>query len=140
MAVDLDKKLDRLIDNLTKRNETVQTKKKEGSSTSWIVALVVALISLVGIGVAMWIAYRRGKELAKARTQIEQDKVKQDQRAHEIKKEPLLRKREEALEDLKKKEMEIQELNKELQDAEAAHAERKKKLENLRAWAELNKA
>lgn len=139
MAIDLDKKLDKLIDNLTKRNETVQEKKSAGG-TSWIVALIIALISLVGIGVAMWYAYRRGKELAKARTQIEQDKVKQDQKAHEIKKEPLLRKRKEALDDLKKKEMEIQKLDKELQDAEAAHAERKKKLENLKAWAELNAA
>lgn len=139
MAVDLDKKLDRLIDNLTKRNETVQEKKKSGP-WGWIVGLVIALLSLVGIGVALYYANRRAKELAAAKTKIEQDKVAQGQKAHEAKKEKHYVRRKELLEALKTKEREIQDSQARLREAEAAHAERKKKIENLNAWSEINEA
>lgn len=139
MSVDLDKKLDRLIDNLTKRNETVQEKKQSGP-WGWVVGIIIALISLVGIGVAMYYANRRAKELAKLKTKIEQDKVDQDQKAHEAKKEPHSLRRKELLEELKKKEREIQDRQAALKDAEEAHAARRKKLENLNAWAEINES
>ena len=139
MAVDLDAKLDRLIDNLTKRNETVQEKKQSGP-WGWVVGIVMALISLVGIGVAMYLANRRAKELAQAKTQIEQAKVEQDQKAHEAKKETHLLRRKELLEGLKVKEREIQDSQRVLKDAEAAHAERAKKIKNLNAWSEINES
>lgn len=137
MDIDLDSKLDKLIDNLTKRNAVVQEKKAEGP-WGWVVAIVLALLSLVGIGVALYYANKRAKELAAAKTQIEQDKVAQDQKAHEAKKETLLGKRNALLDELKKKEAEIFESEKKLKQAEEEHAARRKKIENLNAWSEIN--
>lgn len=134
---DLDKKLDDLIAKLTTRNKEVQEKKQSGP-WGWIVGLVIALISLVGIGVAMYLANRRAKELAKAKTKIEQEKVEQDQRAHEAKKESLLRKRNELLEELKRKERDIQDRDQQLKKLEEAHAERVKRIDNMNAWSEIN--
>jgi len=134
---DLDEKLDELISKITARNKEIQTRKDSGP-WAWLVAIVLSLISLVGIGVAMYYASRRAKELAAAKTQIEQDKVAQDQKAHEAKKETLLGKRNASLDELKKKEAEIFESEKKLKQAEEEHAARRKKIENLNAWSEIN--
>jgi hypothetical protein len=104
------------------------------------VGVVLALVSLVGIGVAMYLASRRAKELAKAKTQIEQDKVDQDARAHKAKKVTLLQDRNALMDDLKKRERAIQDRERALKQAERDHAERKKKLEGLKAWGEINEA
>ena len=139
MSVDLDKKLDQLINNLTKRNEVVQEKKQEGP-WGWIVAIVLALLSLVGIGVAMYLSGKRAKELAQAKTEIEQAKVDQDQKAHEAKQELSKQKRDELLRQLKVKEREIQDSQATLKKAEEAHAEREAKIKALNAWSEINEA
>lgn len=135
----LEKRLDELIDKLTTRNKEVQEKKQSGP-WGWVVGLVVALISLVGIGVAMYLASRRAKELAEAKTKIEQDKVDQDQKAHEVKKETRRIKRLALLVRLKKKEREIQDSQAMLKKAEEEHAVRAKKIKNLNAWSEINEA
>lgn len=139
MPTDLDKRLDALIDKLTTRNKEVQEKKQSGP-WGWVVGLVIALVSLVGIGVAMYLASRRAKELAKAKTKIEQDKVDQDQKAHEAKKETHLLRRKELLEGLKVKERKIQDSQRVLKDAETAHAARAEKIKNLNAWSEINES
>jgi hypothetical protein len=136
---DLDKKLDALIEKITARNHEVQEKKQSGP-WGWVVGVVLALISLVGIGVAMWLANRRAKELARAKTQIEQDKVDQDARTHKAKKVTLLKDRNALMNDLKKRERAIQDRVKAFKEAECGHAKRKKKLEGLKAWKEINEA
>lgn len=136
---DLTKRLDDLITKVTARNKVVQEKKQSGP-WGWVVGLVLALISLVGIGVAMWLASRRAKELAKAKTKIEQDKVDQDQRAHDAKKVTLLRDREKAVSELKKRERALQDRTAALRHAEREHAERKAKLDGLKAWGAINEA
>jgi uncharacterized protein HemX len=134
---DLDKKLDALIEKITQRNAAVQNKKSDGPG-SWVVAVVLALVSLVGIGVAMYLASRRAKELAKARTQIEHDRIDQDARAHEIRKTTLLKDRNDLINEILVYESAIQEREQALKRAEQEHAERKKKLEGLKAWGEIN--
>jgi len=135
---DITKKLDGFIKSITDRNKVVQEKKKSGSPVGWIVGIVLALVSLIGIGVAMWLASRRAKELAKLKTKVEQDKVDQDQQAHEAKKEPSRIKREQLISDLKKREREIQERAALLKRAEEEHEARKKKVDGLNAWSEIN--
>ena len=44
------------------------------------------------------------------------------------------------MDDLKKREIAIQERAKALKEAEREHAERKKKLEGLKAWGDINEA
>ena len=90
---EIQRKLDGFIKSVTERNKVIQEKKQSGSPWGLVVGLVLALVSLVGIGIAMWLASRRAKELARAKTQIEHAKVDQDQRAHEAKKVPHSKKR-----------------------------------------------
>lgn len=138
-TTDLEKKLDDLIKKVTERNEKTQEAKKSGP-WGWVVGVVLALLSLVGIGVAMWLASRRAKELAKLKTQVEQDKIAQDQRAHEAKKEPHMSKRKALLAAVKLKEIVLQKRDRELKEAEQAHETRKKKIDSLNAWREINEA
>lgn len=139
MDTALDKKLDELIAKLTQNNKEVQEKKESGP-WGWVVGLVIALISLVGIGVAMYLVNKRAKELAEAKTKIEQDKVDQDQKAHEAQKEFNLRKRNALMAQLEVHKHVIQKSEAALEAAAKAHAERKKKIENLNAWSEINEA
>lgn len=125
------------METLTKRNQTVQEKKKSGP-WGWVVGIVLALISLVGIGVAFWYMGRRARELAKLRTKVEQDQVDQDQRAHEMRQEPSRRRREQLLRQMVHQEQAIQERQQALQLAQKAHAQRAARLKDLRAWEEIN--
>jgi gas vesicle protein len=136
---DLEKRLDDLIKKVTERNEKTQEAKQSGP-WGWVVGIVLALVSLVGIGVAMYLANKRAKELAKLKTQVEQEKVAQDQKAHEAKKVTLLKKRNELLDELKRKEMDIQKRDREIKEATQAHEERCKKVDALNAWREINEA
>jgi uncharacterized membrane-anchored protein YhcB (DUF1043 family) len=136
---DIQKRLDELLVKLTERNKEVQKKKASGP-VGWVVAVVMALVSLVGIGVAMYLANRRAKELAEARTEIEHAKVDQDSRAHTVKQEPHFIRRKVLLEQLKKKEDELLEQKRTLREAELDHARRKKQVSKLNAWSEINEA
>lgn len=89
----LDDRIDDLITSVIKRNADVQTKKKDGGFVNWTVALSLALLSLIGIGLAMWYAHRRSKELAATRTKIEQDKVLVEQKEHQAKFDTLMKNR-----------------------------------------------
>ena len=135
----LNEKIDSLIASLTKRNEVVQAKKEEGP-WGWIIALILSLLSLVGIGVAMYYSHKRAKELAEAKTALEQAKVDQDHQAYLIKEETHALRRKELREQLKKREVAIQKSQETLEQAQQEHEERRKKIENLNAWSEINEA
>lgn len=135
----VEERIEEFIKNIQVRNTKVQTAKKQGS-WGWVVAVVLALVSLVGIGVAMYLASRRAKELAKAKTQLEQAKIIQEQAAHEAKREPLQHIRTAALVELKKAERALEERQEALAQAEIQHTEREVKLRKLRAWEEINDA
>jgi len=136
---DITKKLDDLVEKIIERNKRTQDKKQEGPA-GWVMSVILALISLVGIGIAMYLAYKQSKALAEAQTKIEQDKADQDQKAHLVKLEPLQQLRKEKLEELKRREREILESQEALKRAEKEHAERKQRIEKLNAWAEINEA
>jgi uncharacterized protein HemX len=136
---DITKKLDELIKQVVERNKKTQDKKQEGPA-GWVMSVILALISLVGIGVAMYLAYKQSKALAAAQTKIEQAKVDQDQQAHRVKLEPLQVMKLALTEQLKKRELEIQKSQEALRKAEQEHAERKQRIEKLNAWAEINEA
>lgn len=134
---DLTKRLDTLVERITARNKETQEAKKSGP-VGWPLALVLALVSLVGIGVAMWLAARRNRELGKLRTQLEQDEVAQTQARHEARKITLLQQRNTVMAELTKKEEELQERRKKMFMADAQHRIRLRKIESLNAWRELN--
>ena len=50
-----------------------------GSAKSWISALIIIAVVLVGISVWYWISFRRGRELAKLRHEKNKAKVLADQ-------------------------------------------------------------
>jgi hypothetical protein len=135
---DVTKKLDELISSITTRNQTVQEKKEEGGPWAMITAVVLALISLIGIGVAMYFANKKAKELAQAKTELEQQKVSLAQAAHDAADKDLQGKDKLTEVQIRMHSSIIQRREEELHQCEVAFAARKKKLEGLKAWEEIN--
>lgn len=138
-STNLETKLDELIQKLTEQNKTVQ-EGKASPPWGWIVALVTALLSLVGIGVAMYLASRKAKELAEAKTQLEHLRIDAAQKEHQAAQDTLLGKRNELLKEAAQLEEQARNRAEDLRRAEEAHKERQKQLEGLRAWDDINAA
>jgi len=136
---DLVKKLSEALQTGEQRNEAVQASKEKGGA-HWVVALITALLALAGIGVAMYLANRRAKELAEAKTKLEQQRVELDQRKHDAKKVEWQKEREALLEGIKSDKVLIDVHEDTLKKAEEEFEAQKKRLENLRAWEEINEA
>jgi DNA repair exonuclease SbcCD ATPase subunit len=139
MSSNIETKLDELIAKLTEQNKTVQ-EGKASPPWGWITAIIVALLSLVGIGVAMYLANRKAKELAAARTELEHLRIDAAQKEHQAAQETLLGKRNELLKEATQLEEQMRNRAEDLRRAEQAHAERQKQLEGLRAWDDINAA
>lgn len=135
--ITIEKRLDDLIKQITERNVKTQDAKESGP-WGWIVGVVLALVSLVGIGIAMWLSERRSRELATLKTQVEREKVKQSHRDYEAKREPLINKRNTLLEEVKKQEIIINKQEQEFKALEMSHEERLKKIDGLNAWQKIN--
>lgn len=137
MATNLEKKIDELISSVTNRNKQTQEKKQSGP-WGWIVGGILALISLVGIGIAMYYWNKRNKELAKAKTELEHQKVDLAQKKHDCAQskhgtERLMLKRQvEVLAE------QIRQNEKDLKKVDDEHAARKAAIEKLRSWEEIN--
>ena len=137
MATDLEKKIDELIQTLSKRNETVQEKKKS-SIWGWVVGLLIAAGSLILIGVLWWKFNKRGKELAAAKTKLEQQKVDLDQKKHEAQHQVHKLERQKLKAEANKLGMEIRDSAVRLKKMDTQHALRKKAIEKMTTWAEIN--
>jgi hypothetical protein len=137
---DITKKLDELISSITTRNQTVQEKKADGSPWAIISAVVLALVSLIGIGVAMYFANKKAKELAQAKTELEQQKVDLSQAAHDAADKDLQGKEKLLLEQLRVQAEAIHARDENLRKLEADHDIRKKQLDGLKAWEAINAA
>lgn len=137
---DLNKRLDELIKTITTQNQQVQEQKQSSNPAGWIAALITALMALVGIGIAMWLANRKAKELADAKTELEQQKVDLAQTKHEADQAALRSKKDALLDEAAKLEAAIKGRTEDLRRAEEAHKERKTRLEGLRAWDDINAA
>jgi len=137
---DITKKLDELISSITARNQTVQDKKADGGPWAIISAVVLALVSLIGIGVAMYFANKKAKELAQAKTELEQQKVDLSQAAHDAADKDLQGKEKLLLEQLRLQAEVLHQRETALHKLEADHDARKKQLDGLRAWEAINAA
>jgi uncharacterized membrane-anchored protein YhcB (DUF1043 family) len=136
-STDLEKKIDDLIQTLSKRNESVQEKKKS-SVWGWVVGLIIAAISLVLLGVLWWKFSQRGKELAAAKTKLEQQKVDLDQKKHEATQTAHLLERQKLQAEANQLGMEIRDRAARLKRMDVQHALRKKAIERLNTWTEIN--
>lgn len=133
-----DAKIDELISSLTARNATTQEQKKSGTPWGWIAAVISALIALVGIGVALWMHNKRSKELAIAKTELEQQRVdaaSQKHHAEQIKNREI-RQAHLAKVVLHNKKIERQEGA--LAELVAAHEARRAALDGLSSWGDIN--
>ena len=139
MTIDLETKLDELIKAVTARNAEVQTKKEDGV-WGYVTAVVLALISLIGIAIATYLANKQAKELAAARTELETLKVDLAQKEHNVQVEKERNKLEILAAEVRLKLGIINARTTALVALETAHAERQKKLEGLKAWEEINAA
>jgi hypothetical protein len=137
MATDLEKKIDELIRTLGKRNESVQEKKSSGVC-GWIVGLIIAAGSLVLIGILWWKFNQRGKELAAAKTKLEQQKVDLDQKKHEATQTTHRLERQKLEAEINIAAMLVRDSSARLKRADVQHALRKKAIEKLKTWEEIN--
>lgn len=135
----IEAKLDELIKSITDRNKEIQTQ-KESAPWGTIMALILALISFIATAYATYLANKRAKELAEARTELEQLKVDQAQKAHEAQVAQEKDKQETLAAEARLIAAVIAGRDAKLKELEAAHAERQKKLEGLRSWEEINDA
>lgn len=133
----LDKKLQGLIDSITQRNEKVQEKKSSSNPVSWVVGVILALVSLVGISVALWLASRRGKELAQLKTQVEVQRIEKLQDQARAKKEASAAVRRELDVKYRKTLQEIETQAIKINAAIKLHEERAKKIEGLKGWGPI---
>ena len=137
---DLETKLKELIDSIANRNKEVQAKKENGSLGSYILAVVLALISTIAIAYATYLANKRTKELATARTELEQLKVDLVQKEHQLQVEKQLDKQAMLAAEVRVMTGVIQARDAKLTALNTLHMERQKKLEGLKAWGEINEA
>ncbi len=137
MATDLEKKIDELIQTLGKRNDTVQEKKKS-SIWGWVVGLIIAAGSLILIGILWYKFSQRGKELAAAKTKLEQQKVELDQKKHEAAQTVHKAERSMLEHQVEATAAEIRDRAARLKKMDTQHAMRKKAIEKLNTWVEIN--
>ena len=133
-----DQTLDALITSLTSKNQQVQEQKASDSWWRWLLAGIGALITLIGIGVAVYLYSKRSKELAKARTELEQQRVDLAQQKHTAKQTALQKERLALLARVAVKEQDINIAAVKLRKLETEHTERKKQLDGLKSWSDIN--
>jgi len=74
---------DKLV-SLESKADTAKESKDNGGLWGWIVALVVGAAVSIGAALLIWKLNKKNEELAKLRTQVEQDRVKDAQLQHEL--------------------------------------------------------
>ena len=134
---DLEKKLNELIKTLTTRNQTVQTQKSSGIG-GWITAIILSLLSLVGIAVALYYANKRSKELAIAKTALEIQQIETSQKEFEAKKEVGALMREQLLREVEIETKFIAMRDTKLKELEETFKVQKEKIKGLKSWSEIN--
>lgn len=135
---DIEKQLNTLLAQLTTRNAVVQEKKQSSNPAQWVMAVVLALVSLVGIGVALYLSNKRAKELAALRTKVEQDAVNLQQDVYNAKHVALQSQRVELLRQVQEQAQIIRDRRIAIDEAALTHALRQEMLSNITAWEEIN--
>lgn len=138
MSEDSLKTIDALLQKIKERNHKVQKKKQSTNPLAWISAIILSLLSLVGIGVAMWYARRQGKELARARTELELQKIEMVHKKHRAYREMIKEKKHELWKEAKLLHLEIDERNAELSELEEQHETQVARIKQLRSWKQIN--
>lgn len=136
MPTELEKKVDELLTTLKQRNEKVQEKKS--SVWGWVVGLIIAAGSLILLGYLWYKFNQRGKELATAKTKLEQQKVDLDQKKHEATQASHKLERQKLEAEANQLDMEIQDTAAKLKKMDAQHTVRKKAIEKTTVWKDLN--
>lgn len=135
--IEKERALDDLLEALNKRSQTAQQRKKEGW-WPWIVGSGIALVVVLGVWLAYYLIKRRGKELALARTQLEQQKVLVDQKKHEAAHEQLAFKKTILEKEITKINTDIRERSLRLKLMDVAQEKRVKQIEALSEWKDIN--
>lgn len=133
-ATDLTSKLEDLIKNITARNQETQTQKEGGGAWGYIVALILSLVNVIAIAVAMYYANKQAKELADAKTALEQQAVDLEQKKHETAQAVLQGRIVQNQAEIQVLEANIAARTTTLTKLEAEHAIRMKRVQELKSW------
>lgn len=135
--IEKERALDDLLEALNKRSQTAQQRKKEGW-WPWIVGTGIALAVVFGVWLAYYLIKRRGKELALARTQLEQQKVSIEQKKHEAAHEQLAFKKTILEKEITKLSTDIRDQSLKLKLMDVAQEKRVKQIQALNEWKDIN--
>jgi len=122
---------------LNKRSQIAQQRKKEGW-WPWIVGSGIALAVILGVWLAYYLVKRRGKELALARTQLEQQKVSIEQKKHEAAHEQLAFKKTILEKEITKLSTDIRDRSLKLKLMDVAQEKRVQQIKALSEWKDIN--
>ena len=135
--IEKERALDDLLEALNKRSQTAQQRKKEGW-WPWIVGSGIALAVILGVWLAYYLVKRRGKELALARTQLEQQKVSIEQKKHEAAHEQLAFKKTILEKEITKLSTDIRDRSLKLKLMDVAQEKRVQQIKALSEWKDIN--
>lgn len=135
--IEKERALDDLLEALNKRSQTAQQRKKEGW-WPWIVGSGIALAVILGVWLAYYLIKRRGKELALARTQLEQQKVSLEQKKHEAAHEQFALKKTVLEAEITVLNSSIRERSLKLKLMDVAQEKRVKQIKALSEWKDIN--
>lgn len=128
---------DKLV-SLEDKAETAKESKSSGGLWGWLVALVVGAIVSIGAAILIWKLNKKNEELAKLRTQIEQDEVKDAQLQHVLEVAKHQDKIEELVESATEVRMRLASNRVILESETARHADAMARVEAARSWDQLD--
>lgn len=129
--------LDTLIQKLNDQNQKIQAQKQTGP-WGWLCAFGLSLLSLVGLGVALFLAQRQTRALAQETTRLIHEKLEAAQKEHQMRLAPSLEQRTYLLNEVNALDTHIRDHQQKLNAATHGHQARLKKLDALRTWKEIN--
>lgn len=141
MSSDFQKLRNRIEDALSAvkvRNQKIQDKKESSSPLAWISAVVLSLISLIGIGLAMWHSRRQGEALAQARTEVELQKMEAQKKEHLANMTTLLSEKKKHIAEARVLRAKAIFQQRDLLALEEAHKKQVARIKGLKSWKDIN--
>jgi septal ring factor EnvC (AmiA/AmiB activator) len=126
-----------LLEKLKGFTETKQEAKKESGSSSWIVAIVMVFVVLIGVFVFAWVANKNAKELAKLRHEKNKREIEEENAkvAAEAEKNDVKRAELEKL--ASETRAEIDKVDKAIKNVEAARDTDRAAIDSITSWNDI---
>lgn len=126
------------LESLEGKAEQAKESKDSGSLWGWLVALVIGAIVSIGAAILIWKLNKKNEELAKLRTKIEQDEVRDAQLRHELDVAEHTKEIERLAEEAVEVRTRLSNNRSKLRTEKERHAEAMRRVEAARDWDKLD--